>query len=58
MGNVGRCDRTLPLSQMMDQVRRDARLGERWLTDLGGLARDFGLSREEDEALRESKRWG
>jgi len=33
MGNVERCDKTLPLNQMMFHVRRDARLRERWLTD-------------------------
>ena len=34
-------------------MRRDAALRARWLTDLEGLARDFGLSREEHEALRD-----
>jgi hypothetical protein len=52
MGNVERCDKTLPLNEMMYHVRRDARLRARWLTDLDGLAREFGLSREEHEALR------
>ncbi len=52
MGNVERCDRTLPLNGMMYHVRRDARLRARWLTDLAGLAREFGLSPAEYEALR------
>ena len=52
MGNVERCDKTLPLNEMMFHVRRDARLRERWLTDLAGLAREFGLGRAEHEALQ------
>lgn len=38
---------------MIFYVRRDARLRERWTTDLEGLAREFGLSRAEYEALRD-----
>jgi len=53
MGNVERCDKTLPLNEMIFYVRRDAALRERWKTDLEGLAREFGLSREEHEALRD-----
>jgi protocatechuate 4,5-dioxygenase alpha chain len=53
MGNVERCDKTLPLNEMIFYVRRDAALRERWRTDLAGLARDFGLSRDEYEALRD-----
>ena len=53
MGNVERCDKTLPLNEMIFYVRRDQALRERWLTDLEGLARDFGLSRQEYEALRD-----
>ncbi len=53
MGNVERCDKTLPLNEMIFYVRRDERLRERWTTDLAGLAREFGLSREEYEALRD-----
>ena len=34
MGNVERCDKTLPLNEMMYHVRRDAGLRARWLTDL------------------------
>ena len=52
MGNVERCDKTLPLNEMLYHVRRDAGLRARWLTDLDGLAREFGLSRDEYEALR------
>jgi protocatechuate 4,5-dioxygenase alpha chain len=53
MGNVERCDKTLPVNEMIFYVRRDATLRARWLRDLEGLARDFGLSREEYEALRD-----
>jgi len=53
MGNVERCDKTLPTNAMMYYVRKDATLRARWLTDLEGLAREFGLSREEYEALRD-----
>ena len=53
MGNVERCDKTLPLNEMIFYVRRDASLRARWLTDLEGLAREFGLSGEEYEALRD-----
>jgi protocatechuate 4,5-dioxygenase alpha chain len=52
MGNVERCDKTLPLNEMMYHVRGDARLRARWLTDLPGLARELGLSGEAYEALR------
>jgi len=51
MGNVERCDKTLPLNQMMFHVRRDARLRERWNSDFEALAREFGLSRAEIEAV-------
>ena len=52
MGNVERCDKTLPLNEMMFYVRKDAGLRRRWQTDLEGLCRDFGLGREESEALQ------
>ena len=52
MGNVERCDKTLPLNEMMFHVRRDARLRERWLTDFAALAREFGLSRAEVDAVQ------
>src|SRR5262245_51143535 len=38
---------------MMFYVRRDRALRDRWLTDLDGLARDFGLSAAELDALRD-----
>ena len=50
---MDRCDKTLPLNEMIFHVRRDAGLRARWLTDLDGLAREFGLSREEHDALRD-----
>ena len=53
MGNVERCDKTLPTNAMMYQVRKDAALRTRFKTDLEGLARQFGLSREEYEAIRD-----
>ena len=53
MGSVDRCDKTLPLNEMIFYVRRDAALRARWLTDLEGLAREFGLSQAEYEALRD-----
>lgn len=52
MGNVERCDKTLPLNEMMFHVRRDARLRERWLSDFPALAREFGLSPAEIEAVQ------
>ena len=53
MGNVDRCDKTLPTNEMMFHVRRDATLRARWLTDLPGIAREFALSRDEYEAVRD-----
>lgn len=53
MGNVERCDKTLPVNEMIYYVRRDAALRERWNHDLEGIARQFGLSREEYEAVRD-----
>jgi hypothetical protein len=52
MGNVERCDKTLPLNEMMFHVRRDARLRERWTSDFEALAREFGLSRDEMDAVQ------
>ena len=52
MGNVERCDKTLPLNEMMFHVRRDARLRERWLTDFAALAHEFGLIQAEIEAVQ------
>jgi hypothetical protein len=51
VGNVERCDKTLPLNHMMFHVRRDARLRERWRTDFETLGREFGLSRDEIDAV-------
>lgn len=53
MGSVDRCDKTLPLNEMMYHVRRDPTLRTRWQTDLAGLAHEFGLSAAEYEALRD-----
>jgi protocatechuate 4,5-dioxygenase alpha chain len=53
MGSVERCDPTLPLNEMMFYVRRDPALRARALSDLEGLCRQFGLGREEYEALRD-----
>src|SRR5215813_1124940 len=53
MGNVDRCIKTLPLNEMMYHVRRDVGLRARWLTDLEGIAREFGLSTGELEALHD-----
>jgi protocatechuate 4,5-dioxygenase alpha chain len=52
VGNVERCDKTLPLNEMMFYVRKDARLRDRWQTDLDGLCREFGLGRQESVALQ------
>src|SRR5438034_5590078 len=53
MGNVERCDKTLPTNEMMFYVRRDPALRARWLTDLRGIATEFGLSHAEYEAIRD-----
>jgi hypothetical protein len=53
MGNVDKVDRTLALNEMMFHVRRDAALRRRFVEDLDGLAREFGLSAAEVEALRD-----
>ena len=53
MGNVERCDKTLPLNEMIFYVRRDPRLRERFRTDLEGVCREFGLGQAEYEALRD-----
>jgi protocatechuate 4,5-dioxygenase alpha chain len=53
VGNVERCDKTLPANEMMYAVRKDAGLRARWKTDLEGLCREFGLSRAEYEAIRD-----
>jgi protocatechuate 4,5-dioxygenase alpha chain len=53
VGNVDRVDRTLPLNEMLYYVRRDVELRRRFVEDLEGLARQFGLSAEELDALRD-----
>jgi aromatic-ring opening dioxygenase LigAB LigA subunit len=53
MGSVDRCDKTLPLNEMMFYVRRDPALRARWNRDLAGLAHEFGLGAAEYEALRD-----
>jgi protocatechuate 4,5-dioxygenase alpha chain len=53
MGNVDKVDRTLALNEMIYHVRRDATLRRRFVDDLDGLAREFGLSAAEIEALRD-----
>ena len=53
MGNVERCDTTLPTNEMIYYVRRDPALRARWLTDLEGIAREFGLSQAEYQAIRD-----
>src|ERR1700687_113394 len=53
MCSVERSDKPLPLNEMIFYVRRDATLRARWLSDLAGLAREFGLSSGEYEALRD-----
>jgi protocatechuate 4,5-dioxygenase alpha chain len=53
MGNVDKVDRTLALNEMMYHVRRDATLRRRFVDDLDGLGREFGLSAAEVDALRD-----
>lgn len=52
MGNVERCDKTLPLNEMIYYIRTDRDMRRRWLEDFDGLAREFGLSAEEIDAVR------
>jgi protocatechuate 4,5-dioxygenase alpha chain len=53
MGNVDKVDRTLALNEMIYHVRKDPKLRQRWLEDLDGLAREFGLSEEELDVLKQ-----
>jgi hypothetical protein len=46
-------DRTLPANRLVFDVRRDAALRERFSRDLDGLMRDYGLSDDEQRALRD-----
>jgi protocatechuate 4,5-dioxygenase alpha chain len=52
MGNVERCDKTLPTNEMMFALRRDPALRRELVDDLDAVARRFGLSAEEVEAIR------
>ena len=53
MGNVERCDKTLPTNEMMYHIRKDATLRARFVSDLAAVAREFGLSQAEYEAIRD-----
>jgi protocatechuate 4,5-dioxygenase alpha chain len=52
MGNVERCDKTLPTNEMMFALRRDPALRRELVDDLDAVGRRFGLSAEEVEAMR------
>jgi Aromatic-ring-opening dioxygenase LigAB, LigA subunit len=52
MGNVERCDKTLPTNEMMFALRRDAALRACLVSDLEAVAEQFGLSAAEVEAIR------
>ena len=52
MGNVERCDKTLPTNEMMFALRRDPALRRELVSDLDAVARQFCLSPEEVEAIR------
>jgi aromatic-ring opening dioxygenase LigAB LigA subunit len=52
VGNVEKVDRTLPLNQMIFYVRRDAALRRRWREDFDELAREFGLTAAEIDAVK------
>jgi hypothetical protein len=45
-------DRTLPANRLIFEVRRDAAKRERFRADLEGMMRDYGLSEQEQRALR------
>lgn len=47
-------DKTLPSNLLIFDVRRDAKLRQRFHDDLDGLMRDYGLSDEEQRALRDA----
>jgi hypothetical protein len=47
-------DKTLPANKLIFEVRRDAKLRERFRIDLEGLMSDYGLSPEEKDALRKA----
>jgi hypothetical protein len=46
-------DKTLPCNRLIFELRRDAALRERFHGDLEALMRDYGLSEEERQALRQ-----
>jgi len=46
-------DKTLPANRLIFEVRRDAAKRERFRTDLDAMMRDYGLSADEQRALRE-----
>ena len=54
MGHVERCDKTLPLNEMVYFVRKDASLRDRWRKNFRALAAEYGLSNEEIEAVAAS----
>jgi protocatechuate 4,5-dioxygenase alpha chain len=54
MRPVERVDRTLPLNEMVYHVRKDAALRRRWREDFDALAREFGLSPDEVDAVKRS----
>jgi hypothetical protein len=45
-------DKTLPANRLIFEVRRDAAKRERFRTDLDAMMRDYGLSAQEQAALR------
>ncbi len=53
MGNVENVDKTLPTNEMVYYVRKNAALRERWKNDREGVCQEFGLSKEEIDALKE-----
>ena len=44
MGNVERCDKTLPTNEMMYHIRKDATLRARFVSDLDGQGTAIALS--------------
>lgn len=53
MGNVERVDKTLPTNEMVFYIRRDATLRQRWKDDMESVCAEFGLGKEEIDALKE-----
>ena len=52
MGNVERVDKTLAANEMVYYLRRDPVLQRRWLEERETVCREFGLGKEEIEALK------